>query len=138
MSTEKPPLLLFRALGANALFSFLSALVLFRRWQHHRQPNSACRRVLRWITSRSYLCLFAAQLGSIVVFRRLYVLEIALFIIADLAWVIFSGIGLVMYGAQMTDLGKWLVGGVALAVLAFAEVQGWGFFRWRKSGYVRA
>ena len=124
--------LLLTALGANALFSFGSAIALFiaGSWiaaQLGLPPEASLD------TVAVLLGLFALQLATIVLFKRLYVLEIALIIAADILWVLGSGIGLIMFSGDMSGTGKWLVAGVALAVLGFAEAQGLGLKRWHNS-----
>ena len=81
------------------------------------------------------LGLFALQLATIVWFKRIKMWEILAIIGADLIWVLGSAIGLWIYYAQLTRAGVAMVVIVALAVLAFAELQGFGLWRWRKSRF---
>ena len=120
--------LLLTAIGANAAFSLVSAatLLLAGDWisqQLGTPPESL-------LSVAAILGLFALQLGSIVLFHRIKVWEIIAIITADLLWVVGSAVGLARYHSQLSTEGIVMVVVVALAVLAFAELQGLGLKRW--------
>lgn len=130
IQTSKTNRLLRRALGANAAFSGLSGLALIVGFGPIGQLMGINLPAL-FIGIGAGLLLFAFWLVQNA--RRLTIDRTQAFIasIADIGWVVGSGVILLINPEPLTLSGKWLIAIVADVVAVFAVLQLWGLRRAR-------
>ena len=120
MNQEKTPLI--RALRHNALFSAVSALLLFAAagWIASQLGLGS---TLPVYATAAVLVLFALRLANIVRTGVIRSWEIAGVIGGDVAWVVASVVLVAIFFDSLTTTGLVLVDLVAVAVLVFAIRQ---------------
>lgn len=128
--TDARSQLLRRALQANAGFSVITGAMLLvapsRLWDHLGLERG-------WILPALGLGLigFAGLLVLLARQDRVDLRAAGVVCLADGLWVTGSGLLVLWDPLGMTTVGRWLVLGVAGAVLLFALAQGWGVHRVR-------
>ena len=123
--------LLLRALTVNAIFSGISALLMFIAggWLAAQFARSSAIPIY---VIAGFLAVFALQLTNIVRTRIIRTWEISSIISGDIAWVVASVAITVLYYRTMAPTALILVGVVAVAVLFFAVMQIRGLKQYRK------
>ncbi len=123
--------LLLRALTLNAVFSGVSALLMFIAggWlaAQFKLPGAASLYPLA-----ALLLLFALQLGNIVRTKKIRTWEIIGIISGDIAWVAASVAIVILYYQAITPTALILLDIAAVAVLFFAIMQIRGLTQYRK------
>ena len=123
--------LLLRALTLNAVFSGVSALLMFIAggWlaAQFKLPGAASLYPLA-----ALLLLFALQLGNIVRTKKIRTWEIIGIISGDIAWVAASVAIVILYYQAITPTALVLLDIAAVAVLFFAIMQIRGLTQYRK------
>lgn len=120
MNPDKRPLL--EALRLNAIFSGMSALLMFAgaSWIASQLGLESSLPVY---TTAAILVLFALQLANVVRTKVIRRWEIIGIIGGDVTWVVASLVLATMFLDQLTTTGLVLIDAVALAVLFFAVRQ---------------
>jgi hypothetical protein len=122
---------LIRALRMNAVFSGVSALLLFAAASWLAPQLGLADATPVYIVA-ALLTVFAIQLSAIVRSRKIRFLEVAGIIGGDLAWVVASIVLVALYYESITTTGLMLIDVVAIAVLTFAVLQIRGLRAYRR------
>ena len=128
MSKEHP---LLRALWMNAVFSGVSAVLLFAAASWLAAQLGLADATPVYIVA-ALLTVIAIQLSVIVRSRKIRLLEVAGIIGGDLAWVIASIVLVALYYESITTTGLILIDVVSIAVLTFAVLQIRGLRAYRR------
>ena len=128
MNKEHP---LIRALRMNAVFSSVSALLMFLAGGWLAAELGLADATPVYIVA-ALLTVFAIQLALIVRFRRIRFPEVAAIIGGDLVWVVASIVLVGVYYESITTTGLMLIDVVAIAVLTFAVLQIRGLRAYRR------
>jgi len=112
-------------LAANAVFSGVSAafIALQGAWLQEHIPLSGWM----WTVAAAGLALFALQLSAMVVNARLGNMLIKQVIVSDALWLMGTSIGLMLYSAELTNLGVTIVMliNVVVGTLAWWQLAAW-------------
>lgn len=119
MSKQHP---LIRALRMNAVFSGVSALLMFAA-ANWLAPQLGLADATPVYVVAGLLTVFAIQLAIIVRTRKIRFPEVAAIIGGDLIWVVASIVLVALYYESITTTGLMLIDVVAIAVLTFAVLQ---------------
>jgi len=112
-------------LAANAVFSGVSAafIALQGAWLQAHIPMPEWL----WTVAAAGLALFALQLAAMVMNTRLANMLIKQVIVSDALWLLATSIGLMLYSAELTNLGVvivMLINGV-VGTLAWWQLAAW-------------
>jgi len=112
-------------LAANAVFSGVSAafIALQGAWLQEHIPLPDWM----WTLAAAGLALFALQLAAMVVNPRLAKMLIKQVIVSDALWLLATSIGLMLYSAELTNLGIIIVMliNVVVGTLAWWQLAAW-------------
>ncbi len=122
----KGTIMLKKALMANAIFSLTSGIgiLVVTSWLGQHIPLPAWA----WIVLGIGLILFALQLVMMVLIPILAHKLTQLVVVSDIAWVVLTSLGALLFAAQITAMGFTLILVVNLVVgtLAVAQHRGYG------------
>jgi len=112
-------------LAANAVFSGVSAafIALQGAWLQGHIPMPGWM----WTLAAAGLALFALQLAAMVMNTRLANMLIKQVIVSDALWLLATSIGLMLYSAELTNLGIIIVMliNVVVGTLAWWQLVAW-------------
>jgi hypothetical protein len=128
MNKEHP---LIRALKINAVFSGVSALLLFAAAGWLAAELGLADATPVYIVA-ALLTVFAIQLIAIVRSRKIRFPEVAAIIGGDIAWVVASIVLVALYYESITTTGLMLIDVISIAVLTFAVLQIRGLRAYRR------
>lgn len=122
--------LLLRALTLNAVFSGVSAILMFIAGGWLAEQFALGNPFAVYVIAGG-LTVFALQLANIVRTKNIRTWEITSIIGGDIAWVAMSVVIVVLYHRTITTTALVLLDIAAVAVLIFAILQIWGLRQYR-------
>lgn len=117
--------LLRRTLFCNAIFSLISGIIMLAAAGHLANLLGEVPPLVISLTGGA-LIVFALWLLFLTRATKIPAIDIWSVIIGDLGWVLASAILMLAFTDIFTESGLWIVGGVAVVVLTFADLQYFG------------